>query len=174
MTRTQLLCVCALLGAVLPTTGCSPTTSSATRQTTTTFGPTTTIDLDALNATWDLSGSWLIYEPGSSDADIQGFASFNPQVDGDRFVSTGYSQCFMFSGSAVETDAMTRVVPIEGTFDVLVECDPGPATDTYSEVVECLQAGCQVELAGDVLRLSTGARERVADLVRTADEIPPR
>jgi hypothetical protein len=79
----------------------------------------------------------------------------------------------MFSGRAVESGGFTQVVPIEGA-DGGVECDPGPATGTYDRVIECLQAGCRLDLVGDVLSLSTGAEEPVADLVRTTDEIPPR
>jgi len=169
----RLLCVGAFLGAALLTGGCTPTASNG-QQTTTTFGPTTTIDLDALNATWALSGGWLIHDPGATDTDIEGFASFNPQVSGDRYVSAGYGQCFMFDGRAVESDALTQVVPIEGALDGFVKCDPGPATDTYDRVVACFQAGCRLDLVGDVLSLSTGAGEPVADLIRTADEIPPR
>ena len=153
--------------------GACDTSDNESEQTTTTFGPTTTIDIDALNATWTLSGSWLIHAPGATDP-IVGFASFNPQVNGDRLVSTGYGQCFMFGGQAVESDGFMQVVQIEGALDALVECDPGPATETYSQVVECLQTGCRPDLVGDVLRLSRSTGEPVADLIRTADEIPPR
>ena len=163
--------------SVTPTSATTATMVSrspqAAEQTTTTFGPTTTVDREALNATWALSGSWLIHDSGVNDADIQGFAAFNPQVSNDRFVSTGHGPCFLFGGRAVETDGMTQVVPIEDASEPAVECDPGPATDTYSQVVECLQAGCQLDLAGDVLRLSTGTGQRVADLIRTTNEIPP-
>ncbi|MEZ5297341.1 MAG: hypothetical protein R2697_13975 [Ilumatobacteraceae bacterium] len=153
--------------------GACDTGDDESQQTTTTFGPTTTIDIDALNATWALSGNWLIHAPGTTDAAV-GFASFNPQVTGDRYVSTGYGPCYMFSGRAVESDGFMQVVQIEGALDPLVECDPGPATETYSQVVECLQTGCRLDLAGDVLRLSSSTSEPVADLIRTADEIPPR
>lgn len=63
---------------------------------------------------------------------------------------------------------------VEGALDGGVECDPGPATGTYDRVIECLQAGCRLDLVGDVLSLPTSAGEPVADLIRTADEIPPR
>lgn len=47
-----------------------------------------------------------------------------------------YGQCFMFSRRAVGSGGFTLVVPIEGGVVGLVECDPGPATGTYSRVVE--------------------------------------
>ena len=174
MRRTRrILCVGAIIVVFSSVVGCS--SSSATEQTTTTFGPTTTIDLERNNASWALTGSWLIHDPGVADADIRGFAVFtvDPFNVDRRVVSTGYGQCFLFSGRAVERDGAMHVVPIEGLGGG-VECDPGRAADTYSRVVECLRAGCRVESAGDVLRLSTGAGEHVADLIRTTDEIPPR
>ena len=173
MLRMRSLCVGALLGAALLTGGCTPSSSSDSQQSTTTFPPTTTIDLDALNATWASRGSWLIRDPGATGTEIDGFASFDPQVDGDRYVSTGYGKCFMFGGRAVESDGLTQVAPIEGADVGRVACDPGPSTDTYDRVVECLQAGCRIDLIGDVMSLSTSAGEPVADLIRTADEIPP-
>ncbi|MGB7879544.1 MAG: hypothetical protein WBL31_12325 [Ilumatobacteraceae bacterium] len=173
MLRMRSLCVGALLGAASLTGGCSPSSSSDSQQSTTTFPPTTTIDLDALNATWASRGSWLIRDPGATGTEIDGFASFDPQVDGDRYVSTGYGKCFMFGGRAVESDGLTQVAPIEGADVGRVACDPGPSTDTYDRVVECLQAGCRIDLIGDVMSLSTSAGEPVADLIRTADEIPP-
>jgi hypothetical protein len=115
----------------------------------------------------------LIHDPGATDTETDGFASFNPQVDGDRYVSTGYSKCFTFGGRAVGSDGLTQVEPIEGTDAGRVACDPGPSTDTYNRVVDCLQAGCRLDLVGDVMSLSTSAGEPVADLIRTADEIPP-
>jgi hypothetical protein len=171
MTPMRSLCL-GLLGAALLTGGCT-SSSSDSQQSTTTFPPTTTIGLDALNATWASSGSWLIHAPGATDTKIDGFASFNPQVDGDRYVSTGHGKCFMFGGRAVESDGLTQVAPIEGADVGRVACDPGPPTDTYDWVVECLQAGCRINLDGDVMSLSTSAGEPVADLIRTADEIPP-
>jgi hypothetical protein len=120
-----------------------------------------------------MSGNWLIHDPGVVNSGLQGFASFNPQVSGDRFISTGYGGCFTFGGRTVESDGLTQVVPIEENPGGLVECDPGPATDTYSQVVECLQVGCRLDLVGDVLGLSNVTGERVADLLRTANEIPP-
>lgn len=154
--------------------GCTPTSSSDGQQPTTTFvPPTTTIDSNALNATWALSGSWLIYNPATAIPEIEGFASFDPQADGDRYVSTGHGQCFMFGGRALESDGLTQVAPIDASDADRVACEPGPSTDTYDRVVECLQAGCRLDLVGDVLSLSTGAGEPVADLTRTADEIPP-
>lgn len=180
MKRMRLLCVGALLGAAMLAGGCSPS-SSDSQQTTTTFPPTTTtfppttttIDLDALNTTWALSGSWLLQDPGAADAEIGGFASFNPQVDGDRYVSTGYGQCFMFGGRAVESDGLTQVAPFEGADVDRVECDPGPSTATYDRVVKCLQVGCRLDLVGDIMSLSTSAGEPVADLIRTTGKIPP-
>lgn len=162
-----------IAGRGLADWGCSPSSSSDSQQSTTTFPPTTTIDLDALNATWASRGSWLIRDPGATGTEIDGFASFDPQVDGDRYVSTGYGKCFMFGGRAVESDGLTQVAPIEGADVGRVACDPGPSTDTYDRVVECLQAGCRIDLIGDVMSLSTSAGEPVADLIRTADEIPP-
>lgn len=173
MKRLRLLCVGALLGAPLLAGGCSPTSSSDGQQPTTTFPPTTTIGLDALNATWALSGSWLIHDSAATDSEVEGFASFDPQVEGDRYVSTGYGQCYTFGGRALESDGLTQVVPIEGADIGRIDCDPGPSADTYDRVIQCLQAGCRLDLVGDVLTLSTSAAEPIADLIRTADEIPP-
>jgi len=140
-------------------------------QTTTTTGPTTTIGIDALNATWTLSGSWSIHAPGASDTTV-GFAIFSPQVNGDRLIATGYGGCFMFGGRALESDGLTQVVETQGALGP--PCDPGPATETYGEVVECLQTRCRLDLAEEVLRLSSSTGEPVADLIRTADENPSR
>jgi hypothetical protein len=82
-------------------------------------------------------------------------------VDGDRYVSTGHGKCFMSGGRAVESDGLTQVAPIEGADVGRVACDPGPSTDTYDRVVEWLQAGCRIDLVGDVMSLSTSAGERV-------------
>lgn len=151
--------------------GACDTSDDESQQTTTTTGPTTTIDIGALNATWTLSGSWLIHAPGAPDPTV-GFASFSPQVNGDRLIATGYGSCFMFGGRAVESDGFTQVVETQGALGP--PCDPGLATETYSQVVECFQTGCRLDLAGDVLRLSSSTGEPVADLIRTADEIRPR
>lgn len=164
-------------GACLVIAACGSPPSTAPPvlpQTTTTFGPTTTIDWDALNATWPLSGNWLIHEPGGGGdgAEHHGFAGFSVQVNGDRLVSTGHGQCFLFGGRAVVTDGVTKVVPIEGASTPAVECDPGPASDVYSAAVECLETGCRLDLQANVLHLSTPAGDAVADLVRTAGDIP--
>lgn len=173
MKRMRLLCVGALLVAAMLAGGCTPS-SSGSQQTTTTFPPTTTtIDPNALNATWALSGSWLIHDPGTTDTEIDGFVSFNPQVDGDRYISTGYGQCFMFGGRAVESDGLTHLAPIEEADVDRIDCDPGPSTATYDRVVKCLQVGCRLDLVGDVMSLSSSAAEPVADLIRTTDGVPP-
>lgn len=166
-----------IAGGCLAIAACGSPSSTAPPvlpQTTTTFGPTTTIDWDALNATWPLSGNWLIHEPGGSgdEAEREGFAGFSVQPNGDRFISAGYGQCFLFGGRAVNTDGETRVVPIEGADTPAVECDPGPASDVYGAVVECLETGCRLDLHVNVLHLSTPAGDAVADLVRTPGEIP--
>lgn len=170
------LCIaCVIVAGLGGACGTSGHDSGASdEQTTTTLGSTTTIDLVALNATWSLSGSWLIHDPGDSDGDVRGFASFNPQVNGDRYVSIGYGRCFLFGGRAVESDGLTQIVQIEGALDPLVECDPGPAAETYRRVIECLQTACRLNEEGEVMRLSHSTGQPVADLTRTAGEIPTR
>ena len=153
--------------------GCTASSSDSQQATTTIPPTTTTIDPNALNATWALSDSWLIHNPGATDTEIDGFASFDPQVDGDRYISTGYGQCFMFGGRAIESDGLARVEPIEEADFGRVTCDPGSSTATHDRVVECLQDGCRLDLVGDVMSLSTSTGGPVADLIRTTDGIPP-
>ena len=116
----------------------------------------------------------MIYLPDRAGAGnaSHGFMVFSVQPNGDRLISAGHGQCFLYSGRAVETDNRTQVVPIEGAVDPRIECDPGPDPTAYTNVVACLSAGCQLDLKSNVLRLTGANGEQMADLVRTTTKVP--
>ena len=116
----------------------------------------------------------MIYLPNGTDAGnaSDGFMVFSVQPNGDRFVSAGHGQCFLYSGRAIESDNKAQVVPIEGALEPAIECDPGPAASAYTRAVACLSAGCQLDLKDNVLRLTGANGDQVADLVRTTNEVP--
>lgn len=162
------------VAACLLVAACGSSAGSSGPQTTTIVTPPPTVDRAALAATWNLSGNWLIYPPARTGdiTNSEGFAVFDVQPNGDRIVSAGHGECFVFSGRAVEDGDRMQTVPLEGYESALVECDPGPAPETFARAVECLSAGCYLELRDDVLRLTAASGQPLADLVRTANSVP--